>query len=288
MVGITINGTTMANDRKASVKRSVFKIQEHNVEPCLVTIVVGDDHASLTYVKKKHEACKEVGIAAMDKRLRSDITQEDLNATIKKLNSDAMVHGILLQLPLPDHLDETQAISMISPDKDVDGLTTHNMGMLANGNAKLIPCTPLGIMEMLDEYKIETAGKHAVIINRSNLIGKPLYHLLLQRNATVTTCHSRTKDIEKICKMADIVITAVGNRQIFEIKPDMLKEGCTLIDAAISRYNGKITGDADYDKVAVKTSYITPVPGGVGPMTVAMLLKNTIIAASNIHNVEHK
>lgn len=286
LAGITINGIDLASSIKMGVKRTIFNLQEKEIEPCLATILVGDNIASTTYVKKKHDACLEVGIATMDYRLREDVTQKELNETIEKLNSDKIVHGILLQLPLPEHLNHIEALSKITPDKDVDGLTAHNMGLLAIGKAKLIPCTPLAIMTILEHQKIDLAGKTIVVINRSNLIGKPLMHLLLQRNATVIICHSHTKNIAKFTLLADVVISAVGNRQVFEIKPDMLKEGCALIDVAISRHDGKLTGDAEYSKVITKISHITPVPGGVGPMTVAMLLKNTIIAAANINNVE--
>lgn len=282
MVGTTINGLKIADEIKNSVKRSVFDLQSHEIDPCLATILVGDDLASSTYVKKKHDACKEVGIVTADQRMRSDITQQELNAVIQKLNSDKMVHGILLQLPLPNHLDASEAISLISPAKDVDGLTSHNMGLLALGKATLIPCTPLAVMDILERCKVDLEGKTVIVINRSNLIGKPLYQLLLQKNASVIACHSKTTNLARLCRQADVVITAVGNRQIFTLTPDMLKDGCTIIDVAITRYNGKLTGDADYENVVSMTSYITPVPGGVGPVTVAMLLKNTIAAASAI------
>lgn len=284
--GTIINGIEMANNAKTGIKRSILELQKKKIKPCLATILVGDDVASATYVKKKHEGCAEVGIATMDYRLGKNITQEELNKTVEKLNSDNTVHGILLQLPLPKHLNHTEALSKINPDKDVDGLTTHSMGYLAIGKAELVPCTPLAVMAMLEYQKISLAGKTVVVINRSNLIGKPLMHLLLQKNATVIVCHSQTKNIGRFTLLADVVISAVGNRQAFEIKPEMLKKDCVLIDVAISRYNGKLTGDADYDKVVTKTSHITPVPGGVGPMTVAMLLKNTVIAAARINNVE--
>lgn len=285
MAATTINGVSLAGDVKMAIKRSVFKLQEHEIEPCLATILVGSDPASATYVRKKHEACTEVGIAAMDHRLREDTTQEDLNETIRKLNADDMIHGILLQLPLPRHLDPLESTSMISPDKDVDGLTAHNIGLLAMGVPKLVPCTPLAIMSILEYCKIDLVGKIVTIINRSNLVGKPMQQLLLQKDATVITCHSKTKDIAKFCRIADVVITAVGNRRVFELRPDMLKDGCVVIDVAITRHNGKMVGDADYDKIVSKVSHITPVPGGVGPMTVAMLLKNTVTAAASINNI---
>jgi len=196
------------------------------------------------------------------------------------LNKDELVHGILVQLPLPDQLNEFATISRISPLKDVDGLTPYNVGLLAMKKAALVACTPSGIIEMFDFHNINLQGKNIVLINRSNLVGKPLYHLLLERNATVITCHSKTKNLEELCRMADIIITAVGNRERFTLTADMIKEGAIVIDVAILRHEEKLTGDSDFDKIIEKASFATPVPGGVGPMTVAMLLKNTITAAS--------
>jgi methylenetetrahydrofolate dehydrogenase (NADP+)/methenyltetrahydrofolate cyclohydrolase len=196
------------------------------------------------------------------------------------LNKDKSVHGILVQLPLPDQLNEFATTSRISPLKDVDGLTPYNVGLLAMKKAALVACTPSGIMEMFDYHNINLQGKNVVLINRSNLVGKPLYHLLLERDATVITCHSKTKNIDDLCRLADIIITAVGDRAKFTLTPDMIKEGAIVIDVAILRHEEKLVGDSDYDKIIQKASFATPVPGGVGPMTVAMLLKNTITAAS--------
>ena len=198
---------------------------------------------------------------------------------IEKLNEDRNVHGILVQLPLPEHLDAPVATSYIIPQKDVDGLTPYNMGMLVAGQGALTACTPAGIMRMLDHCSVDLKGMHAVIINRSTLIGKPLCNMLLARNATVTMCHSMTKSLEEHTRRADLIVTAVGNRDKFKLTPDMIKEGAVVIDVAISRYNGRLAGDADYDEIIGKASLATPVPGGVGPMTVAMLLKNTAMAA---------
>jgi methylenetetrahydrofolate dehydrogenase (NADP+)/methenyltetrahydrofolate cyclohydrolase len=203
-----------------------------------------------------------------------------MNSLVDLLNKDDSVHGILIQLPLPKQLDEFSTVSRISPIKDVDGLTPYNVGLLVAGKAILKPCTPSGIIEMFDFYNIDLTGKHAVIINRSNLVGKPLYHLLLDKNATVTTCHSKTKNLKEHCQKADIVITAIGNRTKFVLTADMIKEGAVVIDVGINRQNGKIVGDVDYEEIIKKASYATPVPGGVGPMTIAMLLKNTVTAAS--------
>ena len=252
----------------------------------MATILVGDNQASATYVKNKHKACEEVGIITKDFKFGSEISQLELNKKIDELNKDKTVHGILVQLPLPNHLDEFFTTSSISPLKDVDGLTPHNAGLLAMKKAALVACTPLGVMEMFDYYNIELDGKNVVIINRSGLVGKPLYHLLLARDATIITCHSKTKNINELCQLADIIITAVGDRKKFTLTPDMIKKDAVIIDVAISRYNEKLVGDTDYDQIIEKASYATPVPGGVGPMTVAMLLKNTITAASLSSQIE--
>jgi methylenetetrahydrofolate dehydrogenase (NADP+)/methenyltetrahydrofolate cyclohydrolase len=203
-----------------------------------------------------------------------------MNSLIDLLNNDDTVHGILVQLPLPNQLDEFATTSRISPLKDVDGLTPYNIGLLTSGRAILKPCTPSGIMELFDYYKIDLEGKNIVIINRSNLVGKPLYNLMLEKNATVTTCHSRTKNLKGHCLDADIIVTAIGNREKFVLTEDMIRPGVVVIDVGTARLEGKLVGDVDYDNVIKKASYVTPVPGGVGPMTIAMLLKNTVTAAS--------
>ena len=288
MVGIKIDGKVIAQSVKERVKRAVDELKSQNINPCLATVLVGDDPASATYVKNKHKACKEVGIITKDHKLSSSITQMELNQVIDQLNSDNDVHGILVQLPLPKQLNEFETISRILPVKDVDGLTPHNVGLLAMKKAALVACTPSGVMEMFDFHNIELEGKDVVIINRSNLVGKPLYNLLLQRDATVITCHSKSKNLLEHCKRADIIITAVGNRDKFELTADMIKKGAIVIDVAITRFNGKLVGDCDYEKIIQKASYATPVPGGVGPMTVAMLLKNTVTAASLIQGLGTK
>ena len=280
MTGIKIDGKIIAQEVKERVKQAALELKNQGINPCLATVLVGDNPASATYVRNKHRACEEVGIATKDHKLDAKITQAELNQIIDNLNSDDSVHGILVQLPLPNQLNEFATISRISPIKDVDGLTPHNAGLLAMGKAALVACTPSGVMEMFDHHQIELEGKNVVLINRSNLVGKPLYHLLLERNATVITCHSRTKKLEDICKNADIVISAVGDRTKFTLTPAMIKEGAIVIDVAITRFNEKLAGDADYNEIIQKASFATPVPGGVGPMTVAMLLKNTITAAS--------
>lgn len=280
MTGTKIDGIEVAQTVKELVKKAVTELKSQGIQPCLATILVGDNQASATYVKNKHKACSEVGIATKDHHPSASISQKELNDLVDSLNNDRTVHGILVQLPLPAQINEFEVIARISPIKDVDGLTPYNAGLLAMGKAALKACTPSGIMELFDYYKINLAGKNVVMINRSNLIGKPLYHMLLEKNATVTTCHSKTKNLVEFTKSADVVITAVGDRTKFTLKQDMIKDGAVVIDVAITRHDGKLAGDCDYDEIIKKASFATPVPGGVGPMTVAMLLKNTITAAS--------
>ena len=280
MSGTKIDGLEVAKSIKHEVTEVVETLKSQNVIPCLATILVGDDPASQTYVKNKHKACEDTGIITKDHRPPTETSQNDLNELIDMLNDDPSVHGILVQLPLPNHLDEFDTTTRILPEKDVDGLTPHNVGLLATGKAVLKPCTPSGIIQMLDYYKISLEGKNIVVINRSNLVGKPLYHLLLQKNATVTTCHSKSIDLKKFCKDADIVITGVGNRDSFTLTSDMIKDNAIVIDVATTHHDGKLKGDTDFDDIISKASFASPVPGGVGPMTVAMLLKNTVTAAA--------
>ena len=288
MTGTKIDGIEVAKNVKSQVKEIVDDLKSKGVNPCLATILVGDNPASATYVRNKHKACDEVGILTKDHTPAANITQNELNELVQKLNDDDSVHGILVQLPLPEHLNEFNTTTQISPEKDVDGLTPPNVGLLAIGKAMLVACTPSGIIEMCRYYNIELEGKNVVVINRSNLVGKPLYHLLLQNNATVTTCHSRTKNLKKICLDSDIIITGVGNREIFKLTPDMIKEGAIVIDVATTRHEGKLSGDADYPEIIEKASFASPVPGGVGPMTVAMLLKNTVTAAALTKGIDIK
>ena len=280
MTGIKIDGKVIAQTVKDRVKKATDELKTDGINPCLATVLVGNNTASATYVRNKHKACEEVGIITKDHKLDESVSQQELNKIIDELNADTSVHGILVQLPLPKHLSEFATTSRISPIKDVDGLTPHNAGLLSMKKAALVACTPSGVMEMFDHHNIDLEGKNVVLINRSNLVGKPLYHLLLEKNATVITCHSRTKEIEKFCQSADIVITAVGDRTKFTLTPEMIKDNAIVIDVAITRFQDKLTGDCDYEKIIEKASFATPVPGGVGPMTVAMLLKNTITAAS--------
>ncbi len=288
MTGTKIDGIEVAKNVKSQVKEIVNELKSKGVNPCLATVLVGDNPASATYVRNKHKACDEVGILTKDHTPAADITQDELNELIQKLNDDDSVHGILVQLPLPKHLNEFNTTTQILPEKDVDGLTPPNVGLLAIGKAMLVACTPSGIIEMCKYYNIDLEGKNVAIINRSNLVGKPLYHLLLQNNATVTTCHSRTKDLKKICLDSDIIITGVGNREIFKLTPDMVKDGAIVIDVATTRHEGKLSGDADYSEIIEKASFASPVPGGVGPMTVAMLLKNTVTAAALSRGIDIK
>jgi len=280
LTGTKIDGIEVAKDVKKRVSLAVAQLKSEGITPCLATILIGENQASATYVRNKHSACAEIGIETKDHKLSSDISQNELNQLIDKLNDDNTVHGILIQLPLPSQLDEFETTSRIFPTKDVDGLTPHNVGLLSMGKAVLKACTPSGIMEMFEYYNIDLVGKNVVLINRSNLVGKPLYHMLLQKNATVSTCHSKTKNLIEQCRNADIIITAVGDRTKFTLTPDMIKENSIVIDVAITRHEEKLVGDADFSKIIETTSYATPVPGGVGPMTVAMLLKNTVTAAS--------
>ena len=280
MVGQKIDGIEVSNSVKEILKTAVENLKSNGIEPCLATILVGDNPASAVYVRNKHKASDSIGIKTKDHKLPSETTQDDLNNIIDDLNRNNEVHGILVQLPLPNHLDEFATTSRISPLKDVDGLTPQNVGLLSIGKSILRPCTPSGIMEMFYYYKINLEGKKIVLINRSNLIGKPLYHLLLQNNATVITCHSKTTNLNELCQNADIVITAVGDRTKFKLTSDMIKQDAIVIDVAIFRHEDKLVGDSDYDDIIQKASWATPVPGGVGPMTVAMLLKNTVTAAS--------
>ena len=288
LTGTKIDGLEVAKSVKTKVVEIVNDLKSKEITPCLATIVVGDNPASATYVRNKHKACEEVGILTKDHTLSNDITQEELNTLIEKLNQDETIHGILVQLPLPNHLNEFNTTTQILPEKDIDGLTPTNVGLLAIGKAILIACTPSGIIEMCKYYNIELEGKNITIINRSNLVGKPLFHLLLQNNATVTTCHSKTKDLKQICLNSDIIITGVGNREIFKLTPDMIKQEAVVIDVATTQYEGKLVGDTDFSDIIEKALFASPVPGGVGPMTVAMLLKNTVTAAALSKGIDIK
>ena len=279
MVARIIDGKIVSAEVKSRVKKAVQELKADSIQPCLATVLVGDNVASAAYVRSKQKDANEVGIVTRDHRLNATVKQEDLLELVQFLNNDPEVHGILVQLPLPSQINEVDIATALSPLKDVDGLTPYNAGMLQNGIAALKPCTPSGIMELLDYYKIGIAGMDTVIVNRSNLVGKPLLILLLERDATVTICHSKTKDLNEKLRRADLVVTAVGNRLHFMVTANMVKEGVVVIDVGTARLNDKLAGDVDFDSVKQKASWITPVPGGVGLMTRAMLLKNTVTAA---------
>lgn len=273
-----IDGKALAQKIRGNLKNEVEELKKEGIKPKLAVIMVGEDKASKIYVKNKSKACEEIGIEYDEYLLKSETTMDELLNLIHNLNNDDNIHGILLQSPLPKHLDIDVAFREISPDKDVDGFNPVNVGKLCLNQDGFISCTPYGVVKMLDEYKIPTEGANTVIIGRSNIVGKPLVQCLLNKNATVTVCHSKTKDIEKITQKADIVIAALGKPNF--IKENMIKEGSVVIDVGINRLdNGKIVGDIDYENVESKASYITPVPGGVGPMTVAMLMSNVVKAA---------
>ena len=280
MVARIIDGKVVSAHVKARVKKAVGELKESGIQPCLATVLIGEDPASATYVGSKQSDAKEVGIATRDHRLAATFKQDELVELVQLLNKDHEVHGILVQLPLPKQINELEIMAALSPLKDVDGLTPYNSGMLQSGMGLLKPCTPSGIMELLDYYKIDVASMDAVIVNRSNLVGKPLALLLLEEDATVTICHSKTRGLNEKLRNADLVVTAVGNRQRFTLNADMIKEGSIIIDVGTSRHDGKLAGDADFESVKQKASWVTPVPGGVGLMTRAMLLKNTVTAAS--------
>jgi methylenetetrahydrofolate dehydrogenase (NADP+)/methenyltetrahydrofolate cyclohydrolase len=271
---------------KQTIKKEVSVLKNKGIQPCLATILVGDNQASATYVKNKQIAANSVGILTKDIKLSDNIKQHELVNIINELNHDKNVHGILIQIPLP-HQIETSITNMVNHQKDVDGLTSYNLGLLLEGTPKLIPCTPLGILELLDFYNIDVNGMDVAIINRSNLVGKPLSILLMNRDATVTIFHSKSKNLEDRLRNFDCIITAVGNRKNFTLRSNMVKEGAVIFDVGISRTNGKIQGDVDFESVSEKAAYITPVPGGVGPMTVTMLLKNTVLATSLINKISY-
>ena len=273
-----LDGKAVSLKVKENVKVRAEELKKFGVEPTLAVILVGEDKASRTYVRAKEKACNEYGIKSVAHRLSENTTQEELLALINVLNLDDSIHGILVQLPLPKHIDTNTILATIDPTKDVDGFHAVNVGKLVSGLDGFVPCTPLGVMEILKEYGIDVAGLNAVVIGRSNIVGKPMANLLLNASATVTTTHSKTKNLKEICKNADLIVAAIGKP--FFLKADMVKEGAVVVDVGINRLDdGRLVGDVDFDEVAPKCSYITPVPGGVGPMTIAMLLNNTILAA---------
>lgn len=277
---VIIDGNAAARDVRRQAAGIVEEAKSRGVEPGLAVILVGDDPASATYVRMKEADCEEVGICSFDMRRPADITQDELNALIDECNADDTIHGILVQMPLPRHLDEEQVIARISPTKDVDGFHPQNMGNLMRGIEAPRACTPWGVIELLDRYHIDPTGKRAVVVGRSNIVGKPMALMLLEKNATVTICHSRTVDLPAVCREADILVAAIGRPQM--IDASYVKEGAVVVDVGINRGDEGLVGDVDFESVAPLASAITPVPGGVGPMTRAMLMKNTAEAALKV------
>lgn len=263
--------------KKTAEEISDFK-ERYGVTPGLAVILVGDDPASAVYVRNKHKGCLEVGINSYEIKMPKETTEEELLCEIDRLNEDANVHGILVQLPLPKHISEERVLNRISPKKDVDAFHPENVGKIMLGKYAFLPCTPAGIMELLDFYNVDIEGKECVVLGRSNIVGKPMSQLLLAKNGTVTVCHSRTKNLAEVTKRADILVVAIGKARF--VGKEMVKEGAVVIDVGINRMpDGKLAGDVDFDAVSEVASMITPVPGGVGPMTITMLLKNTLTAA---------
>ena len=273
-----INGKEISEATRADIALEVAPLKRQGITPGLAVILVGDDPASRVYVNNKKKACAQLGMLSEEYALAADTSMEDLLKLIDSLNSRDDIHGILCQLPLPKHLDEKAVINAISPEKDVDAFHPVNVGGIMIGDYKFLPCTPAGVMEMLRRSNIDVAGKHCVVIGRSNIVGKPMAMLLLHANATVTVCHSRTQNLKEICRTADLLVASVGKAGF--VTADMVKEGAVVIDVGINRTaDGKLCGDVDFAEVEPIASAITPVPGGVGPMTITMLMQNTLAAA---------
>ena len=276
-MAVIIDGKELAKKIRANLKIECEELKKKNINSKLAVIMVGDDPASKVYVRNKSRACEDVGIEYEEYLLDANITQKELIELIEKLNNDKTINGILLQSPIPSNLDVNEAFRTISPQKDVDGFNPVNVGKLVLNQDTFVSCTPYGIMKMFEEYDIDLTGKNVVILGRSNIVGKPLIHCCLNKNATVTSCHSKTQNIAQKAKEADVLISAIGKANF--VTADMVKDGAVVIDVGINRLdNGKITGDVDFESVKEKASYITPVPGGVGPMTIAMLMNNVIKA----------
>lgn len=274
-----MDGRVVSQATRAKIKAEVEEfIAITNVTPSLAVILVGDDPASTVYVRNKHKGCLECGIRSIECKMPESTTEEDLLKKIEEYNHDESVHGILVQLPLPRHIDEKKIKLAIKPEKDVDAFHPMNVGAIMTGDATYLPCTPAGVIRLLEYYNIDTVGKNCVIVGRSNIVGKPMFHLMLEKNATVTVCHSRTENLQDITRRADILICAIGKAEF--IRGEDIKEGAVVIDVGINRNaEGKLVGDVCFDECFEHASYITPVPGGVGPMTIAMLLQNTLRGA---------
>ena len=273
-----LDGKALSQELRGQMRQEVEALNAAGKQVGLAVILVGDDPASRVYVNGKKKACEELGIRSFEYALPADTREEELLGLLEQLNEDRNVDGILVQLPLPKHLNETTVIETIRADKDVDAFRYENVGRIMVGNAHFLPCTPAGVMELIDRTGIDLTGKECVVIGRSNIVGKPQALLLLQRNATVTICHSKTRDLAEVTRRADVVVAAVGRANL--ITGDMIKEGAVVIDVGMNRLpDGKLCGDVEFASVSEKASYLTPVPGGVGPMTITMLMRNTIEAA---------
>ncbi len=280
-----ISGKEVSAKVKSEVKAKTLELKNKGIEIGLAVVIVGDDPASRVYVNNKKKACEEVGFNSYEYALPAETTEAELLALVDKLNKDDKINGILVQLPVPKHINETAIINAISPDKDVDAFHPVNVGKIMIGDYAFLPCTPAGVMELIDSTGVEIAGKSCVVIGRSNIVGKPMSMLLLHRSGTVTICHSKTKNLKEICANADILVAAVGRPNF--VTGDMVKEGAVVIDVGINRLeNGKLCGDVNYEEAEKKAAFITPVPGGVGPMTIAMLMKNTLTSAMIKNNIK--
>ena len=278
MAGVVMDGRVISKEIKEKIRKEAEALRGQGVVPGLAAVLVGENPASVIYVRNKRKACEESGIYSEGHYLSQSVSQDELLDLIERLNKDPKIHGILVQLPLPKHLSADLILSSLSPFKDVDGLHPYNIGKLMMGDPVFVPCTPAGVMAMLDYHAIPVDGKTAVVVGRSNLVGKPVALLLMQRNATVTVCHSRTQNLPEVCRRADILVAAIGKARF--VTGEMVKEGAAVIDVGINRLaDGSLVGDVDYEAVAKRAGWITPVPGGVGPMTIAMLLQNTLLSA---------
>ena len=280
-----IDGKEVSNHVKTKVREEVELLKEKGIEPALAVIIVGNDPASRVYVNNKKKACEFTGMRSVEYAMPEETTEEELLSVIDKLNADASINGILCQLPVPKHISEKAVIERISPKKDVDVFSAENVGKMWQGDYDMASCTPMGVIELLDYYGIDVCGKNCVIIGRSNIVGKPMASLLLERSATVTICHSRTKNLPEITSKADLIVAAVGRAKF--VTADMVKEGAIVVDVGINRNeDGKLCGDVDFENVKDKCEFITPVPGGCGPMTIAVLMKNTLLACKKQNGIK--
>ena len=280
-----IDGKEVSNHVKTKVREEVELLKEKGIEPALAVIIVGNDPASRVYVNNKKKACEFTGMRSVEYAMPEETTEEELLSVIDKLNADESINGILCQLPVPKHISEKAVIERISPKKDVDVFSAENVGKMWQGDYDMASCTPMGVIELLDYYGIDVCGKNCVIIGRSNIVGKPMASLLLERSATVTICHSRTRNLSEITSKADLIVAAVGRAKF--VTADMVKEGAIVVDVGINRNeDGKLCGDVDFENVKDKCEFITPVPGGCGPMTIAVLMKNTLLACKKQNGIK--